>query len=204
MVRATHLILGMYGFWLPNDERGSWSDFIGSWELLRFGPATTVHTRRSRARAPFDPALRAAARAKLKYPPVILTGVQARAVGRGFGDYANRAGLAIHACAILPEHIHLVVARHRSRAETIAQQLKGAATRRLIEENVHPLAAYQGDRPRPPKAFARGQWKVFLDSDADIERSIRYVERNPEREHLAPQRWRFVTPRPAPHRPSDV
>jgi hypothetical protein len=36
MVIASHVIVGMYGFWLPNDERGSWSDFIGSWELLRF------------------------------------------------------------------------------------------------------------------------------------------------------------------------
>jgi len=34
MVRAYHVIFGMYGFWLPNDERGSWSDFVGSWELL--------------------------------------------------------------------------------------------------------------------------------------------------------------------------
>ena len=38
---------------------------------------------------------------------------------------------------------------------------------------------------RPPKVFARGLWKVFLDSAADIERAIRYVENNPLREGLA-------------------
>ena len=42
MVIAYHVIYSMYGFWLPNDPRGSWSDFVGSWELFRYGPATKV------------------------------------------------------------------------------------------------------------------------------------------------------------------
>jgi hypothetical protein len=46
---------------------------------------------------------------------------------------------------------------------------------------------------RPPKCFARGEWKVFLDSDADFRRAIRYVELNPVREGKAVQRWEFVT-----------
>jgi hypothetical protein len=29
-VLAYHVVLGAYGFWLPNDPRGSWSDFVGS------------------------------------------------------------------------------------------------------------------------------------------------------------------------------
>jgi hypothetical protein len=37
MVLAYHLIFSMYGFWLPNDPRGSWSEFVASWELFRFG-----------------------------------------------------------------------------------------------------------------------------------------------------------------------
>src|SRR5689334_5419414 len=58
MVLAYHVIFGTYGFWLPNDPRGSWSDFVRSWELLRYGPATHVHTRRSTAYDPHDQALR--------------------------------------------------------------------------------------------------------------------------------------------------
>lgn len=27
MIYAFHAICGLYGFWLPNDPRGSWSDF---------------------------------------------------------------------------------------------------------------------------------------------------------------------------------
>lgn len=198
MVKASHVILGMYGFWLPNDERGSWSDFIGAWELMRFGKATTVQVRHSLARRAFDPAKRAAAQAALKYTPVNLSGVQARAVAREFAEYASKANLAILACAILPQHVHLVLARHRLQVEQLANLLKGAATRQLIEERVHPQAAFQRGMKRPPKAFARGEWKVFLNTTADIERAVRYVEDNPLREGKPAQRWSFVVPfRPA-------
>ena len=40
MVHGYHVILPMYGFWLPNDPRGSWSDFVRKWELVRFGRAS--------------------------------------------------------------------------------------------------------------------------------------------------------------------
>lgn len=192
MVRAYHVIFGMYGFWLPNDERGSWSDFVGSWELLRFGKATTVRTRQSLAGRPYDQAKRAEAKRKLKYPAVTLDGLQARAVGRGFANYARKSHLAILACAILPQHVHLVISRHRFEVEQVVNLLKGAATRELIQEGIHPLANYQGVKKRPPKAFARGQWKVFLDDDRAIARSIQYVEANPEREGLSRQSWSFV------------
>jgi hypothetical protein len=36
-VLAYHVVFGAYGFWLPNDPRGSWSDFVASWELFRAG-----------------------------------------------------------------------------------------------------------------------------------------------------------------------
>ena len=108
LVRAYHVIFGKCGFWLPNDERGAWSKFVGSWELLRFGKATTVRTRRSLARRPFDPVRRAEAKKALKYPAVALSGVQARAVARGFAAYAAQANLSVLACAILPEHVHCV------------------------------------------------------------------------------------------------
>jgi hypothetical protein len=28
MILGYHVIFGAYGFWLPNDPRGSWSDFV--------------------------------------------------------------------------------------------------------------------------------------------------------------------------------
>ena len=55
MVIAYHLILTNYGFWLPNDPRGSWSEFVRSWEIfLAGGPATKIDSRRSVANARHD------------------------------------------------------------------------------------------------------------------------------------------------------
>ena len=34
LVIAYHLIYTTYGFWLPNDPRGSWSDFVRCWGLF--------------------------------------------------------------------------------------------------------------------------------------------------------------------------
>ena len=54
MVVGYHIVFCAYGFWLPNDPRGSWSDFVGSWNLFRFGRTTPIDDVRSNARAPHD------------------------------------------------------------------------------------------------------------------------------------------------------
>jgi REP element-mobilizing transposase RayT len=191
MVRGYHVILSVYGFWLPNDPRGSWSEFVRSWELLRFGSATKVDTRASVAGREHDRDMRRAAKTKLRYPPVQLSGVQARAVGRGFAESVSKTKATIWACSILPEHMHLVIARHDYVVEQVVNLMKGRATKALIRENIHPFAAYPTRTDRMPKVFARGHWKVYLDSDADIRRAIEYVERNPVKERKPRQTWNF-------------
>ena len=42
MVIGYYILLGMYGFWLPNDPRGSRSKFVWSNDLAEFGEATAV------------------------------------------------------------------------------------------------------------------------------------------------------------------
>ena len=70
-------------------------------------------------------------------------------------------------------------------------QLKGAATERLVADGVHPFGHLTDAKGRPPKCFARGEWKVFLDPP-DVPRAIEYVERNPEKEGKPRQKWSFV------------
>jgi hypothetical protein len=196
MIIAYHVIFGAYGFWLPNDPRSSWSDFVGSYELFRFGPATKTTETRSLAYRKHDVRLRLAAKDALKYPPVQFTGVQARAVGRGFGSYVNRSGLVVRACAILPDHVHLVIDRFRLRVEQVVIQMKGDATGQLVAENLHPLGRIRLANGRPPKCWARGEWSVFLETEAGVRRAIRYVEENPLKEGKPRQNWWFVTPLP--------
>src|SRR5437762_1949120 len=105
-VLAYHAVFTAYGFWLPNDPRGSWSDFVASWELFRFGPATTTDTRRSVAGVQHDNQARQAAKAALLYPPIVFDGRQALCIGQAFGAMVRKSGYVMYACAILPEHVH--------------------------------------------------------------------------------------------------
>lgn len=107
-VIAFHVILGVYGFWLPNDPRGSKSRFVWADHLKQFGDATYVETNESVAAAKHDAAKRTRAKRALKYPAVKLDGRQANAVGDGFEDAVRNSGLQVVACSILPEHTHIV------------------------------------------------------------------------------------------------
>jgi REP element-mobilizing transposase RayT len=164
MVLGSHVILSFYGFWLPNDPRGSWSDFVGAWDLFRFGKATKLTDVRSVAKEAHDWQLRLVAKKSLRLPPVVLNGLQARAVGQGFARCSQKQGVEIWACAILPEHVHLVIGRHRTPVERIAVGLKSAATRELIAQKLHPFQELRSDVRKLPKCWGRGAWKVFLDS----------------------------------------
>ena len=112
MILAYHVILSAYGFWLPNDPRGSWSDFCAAWELFRYGgKATKVETMESVAHVKHDRAKRLAVKRHLKYPPVRWNGVQARAIARGFARAIAESRYQILACAVLEDHAHLVIVR---------------------------------------------------------------------------------------------
>jgi len=185
MIRAYHLIFTAYGFWLPNDPRGSWSDFVRSWEIRRHGPATKTDARRSVAGVRHDRAQRLGAKSAMHHAPVRFTGKMARCIGAAFAEVSVRLGYRIHACSIMPDHVHLVVARHRYRVEQVVRCLKQAGTSRLRDE---------GFKIGPPSPWARGMWKVYLNDTADIRRAIRYVEQNPVKAGLRPQRWSCVTP----------
>src|SRR6185503_11595877 len=100
MVRWYHAIFSAYGFWLPNDPRGSWSDFVHAWELYRFGgPATTVTGKRSYAHDLHDASFRREAKEHLKYHPARFDEACRRSIGEGFARACDEFGFLIHACA---------------------------------------------------------------------------------------------------------
>ncbi len=187
MVLAYHVIFGAYGFWLPNDPRGSWSDFVACWELSQFGKATKTDSRQSVASVPHNRRLREEAKRALKYPAVQFSGRQALAVAEGFDQARSESGYTIHACSILPEHVHMVIARnHQRRVERMVGHMRTRATQRLSALGLWPM-----DR-RP--VWAENRWKVFLDTPSDIARAIKYVDHNPLKEGKPKQHWSFVTP----------
>ncbi|HUO10799.1 MAG TPA: transposase [Phycisphaerae bacterium] len=194
MILTHHIIFTAYGFWLPNDPRGSWSEYIKAWELIRFGVPKQVNTPHSVAGRPHNHALRFSAKQALRYPPVHFNGVQARAIAHGFRSTIQRSGFTFHACAILPDHVHVVVARHRIHARQILNQMKGEASKALAEENIHPFQnAFLpgGDRHTP---WAAKGWTVFLNTPEEVHAAIQYVNNNPLKENLPAQSWSFIQP----------
>jgi REP element-mobilizing transposase RayT len=115
-------------------------------------------------------------------------------VGHGFAHCVARGGFTVWACAILPDHVHLVFARMACPVERVVNLLKGNATRMLLAKGVHPFADQCTADGRVPGYWGRGLWKVYLNTLERIEGAIRYVEQNPLREGKPPQRWGFVTP----------
>jgi REP element-mobilizing transposase RayT len=194
MILAFHIIFAAYGFWLPNDPRGSWSDFVASWELLKFGKPKTVTTRRSLAYQPHDRAERLAAKEALKYPPVLFNDQQALAISRGFQRAIMDAGYVFHALAILPDHVHAVIAWHQRDVRRIIGHLKSEASRQLRVEGIHPLAEYERPDGSLPTPWVEKGWSVYLFDAPGVVRAIDYVDDNPEKEGKPRQRWSLLTP----------
>lgn len=185
MVIACHCIFGAYGFWLPNDPRGSGSNYVASWELFRYGPATKTRGRRSASDRPHDRAARQMAKQSLAFPPVAFTGSQALIAAQGFAWAAGESGYAIHACAVLPDHVHLVIGRHVQEIRKVVGHLKARATRLLRQRGGWPV-----DRP----VWGEHGWNVFLNTADEVDHAIAYANANPEKEDLPRQNWSFVAP----------
>jgi REP element-mobilizing transposase RayT len=187
MLLGFHVILSAYGFWLPNDPRGSWSDFVWAWDLFRYGPATKVHTRASVAHVPHNRELRGAAKRALKYPPVRFTADQMAAIGDGFAVAAAEGNYAIHGCAILPDHVHLILGPQEPPIRRVVGHLKSKASMALRRAGIHPLQSYVDEADRVPTCWAEDYWKVYIYSKEHMHKAVRYVENNPIKEGCARQ-----------------
>ena len=195
MIRGYHVIFGSYGFWLPNDPRGSWSEFVAAWELRRFGEATKTLERKSFQELTVrERNWLAAARNSLKYPQVHFEAPHIEAIANGFAKRVTSSGYEIWECSILSEHVHLVIGRHGYRVELMAGLLKGEATKEFRRRGVHPLAEYANEPGEPPSPWADGMWKVYFYNELSIESAINYVRHNPEKEGKPRRSWQFVRP----------
>ena len=194
MALAYHVIFTAYGFWLPNDPRGSWSKFVASWELFLHGRATKTNEKKSLASVPHNPDQRHAAKRALSRPPARFTGAQAQSIGHGFRRAARDGKYICYACAILPDHVHLVLAIHPRPIKQIVGHLKAMASREMTKNGRHPFAKMAQKDDSLPTPWVEGCWKRYLDTRDEVAQGIRYVENSPIKMNLPRQRWLFVTP----------
>jgi REP element-mobilizing transposase RayT len=184
LVIAYHLIWTLYGWWLPNDPRGSCSRTIRS-DFLE--PLGKLHYGRKK----IQPASRdirafyAQARSALKYPLLELTGDAFISVANGFADAITSHGYTCYACAILFDHVHLIIRKHKHAAEEMIQHFQHFSRLRLNAEGLR-------DAEHP--VWCRGGWKIFLDHPDEVRRTIQYVDENPLPYRMPRQTWQFVTP----------
>jgi REP-associated tyrosine transposase len=194
LVIAYHLVWTVYGTWLPNDPRGSGSRYVAAPDLEELGE---LHYGRRRVQPPpavvrdfYD-----RAEERLQFPVIRFDSAQIETVAAAFAQCIAEHNYTCYACAILPDHVHLVIRKHRDRAEAMIENLQRTSRLRLSTGGAapdgHPIWTLTG-------------WRCFLDSPEAVRSVLRYVQRNPPRAGLPAQHWSFVTPYdgwPHPKRP---
>jgi REP element-mobilizing transposase RayT len=185
LVIAYHLIWTAYGCWLPNDPRGSGSKVVRNDVLAELA---ALHYGRKRV----QPAGREVrrfyqqARPLLQHPALEFDANARDEVGRAFGEVIAAQRYTCYACAVMPDHVHLLMRKHRHLAEDMMGWLQEASRYRLYDT---------GHRPPDHPVWTSGSgWKVFLDHPDEVRRTVGYIERNPAPLGLPPQRWDFVQP----------
>jgi REP element-mobilizing transposase RayT len=168
----------------PNDPRGSSSREIRNAAIAGLGE---LHHGRKRVQ-PASGEIRRfydAARGILKHEPLNFDQETIAVVGASFADLIRANAYTCYACAIMPDHVHVLTRKHRHKAEDMIVSLQDASRAALIEARARPA-----DHP----VWGGPGWKVFLEARDDIERTIRYIEDNPVKARLPLQKWGFVVP----------
>src|ERR1700687_3543776 len=182
MVAAYHLIWTAYGWWLPNDPRGSSSHEIRQDILKSLGE---LHHGRKKVQ-PASADIRKfydAARVLLKHELRKFSASEIVLLSESFANTIKVRHYTCYACAIMPDHIHMLIRKHRDSAEDMILQIQ-SASRVALQESGH----FSIDHP----VWGGPGWKVFLNSREDIARTVHYVEDNPIKTFQPPQSWPFV------------
>lgn len=178
MVIAYHAIFTTYGTWLPNDPRGSYSKEIYNEQLRRLGEIKYGRQKPIPSKVQLMRFWTSTVR-RLGRPPVFIDDSSRPIIAGAFNKVIQRLDIKVPACAIMNDHVHILILRSKYRIEYLVNQLKGAATRNLKLK-------------RTP--WARGCWKVFIKDTEVIPTVIKYIQSNPAYAGLQPQSWKFIAP----------
>ncbi len=181
-VIAYHLIWTNYGTWLANDPRGSGSDAVYTPALAKLGDVhfgrKKLQPARSKVRAFYEKA-----ESLLQFPAVRFDAAQRSEIGNSFAEIIRNHNYTCDACAIMADHVHLVIRKHCDQAEDMIDQFQDESRAALLNCGLMPP-----DHP----VWTKGGWKVFLDTPDEVRSRVRYVENNPLKEGLPRQCWPFV------------
>ena len=184
MVIAHHLIWTAYGYWLPNDPRGSMSKTIASDVIAELGELhygrTTVQPSAREIQE-----FRDQSRSALKYSLIDFRPSDFPIIADALADAIREHNYTCYACAMMPDHVHILIRKHKHQAEDMLDTLQ--QTTRLRFRSV-------GLRSCDHPVWGGPGWKVFLDTPTDIRRTIQYIDGNPVKWGLPQQHWPLVKP----------
>jgi len=183
IVIAHHIMWTLYGWWLPNDPRGSTSQTVCCDLIAELGE---LH----QGRKPVQPAGKELRRfykqasSVLKFPLLSLSEKEFSLVAEAIGQAVSESNYTCYACTVMPDHLHLVIRKHRDLAEEMIEKIQVLSRKRLVElglrDSAHPT-------------WTLGGWKVYLDHPEEVQRTIHYVEQNPVKRRLPVQNWSWVS-----------
>lgn len=184
MVAAYHLIWTAYGWWLPNDPRGSTSHEIRVEQIADLGE---LH----HGRKPVQPLPRdlrefyERAGAVLKHDLLTFENPDVEVIAGSFRRAIVEQKYTCYACAIMHDHVHALIRKHKHHAEDMIKNLQDESRADLIAA---------GRRPAGHPVWGGPGWKVFLWTQADMVRTEKYIEGNPTKARQPAQKWDFVKP----------
>lgn len=185
MMLAHHIIWTCYGTWLPNDPRGSTSKTVRTDAISELGE---LHYGRKQVQ-PLGRDIRAFyqnAKSVLRFPILTLDEPARQVVAHALGEVIAADKLTCWACAVMPDHVHILIRKHRLSFEEMMNHFKDASAAALRAAGLFPHDH--------PVWTAHGGWSIFLDHPTDVRRTVGYVERNPDPYHLPRQVHPFVVP----------
>lgn len=122
---------------------------------------------------------------RLKYPLLTFSPADVLIIANAIAECLSVERYTCYALAIMPDHIHILIRKHKQKAEEMIANL---------QRYTHLALREAGARDLEHPVWGGHGWKVFLDSPEDVWRTIPYIEQNPTKVGLPKQEWDFVTP----------
>lgn len=146
-VIAYHLIWTNYGTWLPNDLRGSGSHGVYTPVLAELGHAHLGRKKLQPARA-LVREFYETAEPRLQFPVIRFDAKQRGEIANAFAEVVRMQKYTCYACAIMPDHVHLVIRKHKHNAETMIDNFQQESRWRFSSLGVVPAGPSNLDEGR--------------------------------------------------------
>src|ERR1019366_3814862 len=173
------------GYWLPNDPRGSTPTEVRVELIHDLGD---IYYSRKLVQ-PSSKEIREFhknAHDILKHPVLTFDDDEIVFLGKVFGDAITEKDYICYACALMPDHVHLLIRRHRDNAEAMIALFQDKSRAALIDA---------GKRSPTHPVWTKGPgWKSFINTRKQFEKEIDYIRRNPVKIGRPEQSWDFVQP----------